>query len=71
LVSSFANIYRLKLTLAGPEKDGKLSPTVLLLVDFDLMKGFAFDRVFGSDTEQAEIFDWGVKGIVEGLSQPI
>ncbi len=29
--------------------------------------GFAFDRVFDTDTRQDEIFDWGVKGIVEGM----
>jgi len=28
--------------------------------------GFTFDRVFPSPTGQAEIFDFGVKGIVEG-----
>lgn len=28
--------------------------------------GFHFDRVFDTNTRQDEIFDWGVKGIVEG-----
>lgn len=28
--------------------------------------GFTFDRVFDTTTKQDEIFDWGVKGIVEG-----
>ena len=28
--------------------------------------GFTFDRVFDSSTKQNDIFDWGVKGIVEG-----
>lgn len=28
--------------------------------------GFTFDRVFGVESQQQEIFDWGVKGIVEG-----
>ena len=28
--------------------------------------GFTFDRVFDTATRQDEIFDWGVKGIVEG-----
>lgn len=28
--------------------------------------GFTFDRVFDTTTRQDEIFDWGVKGIVEG-----
>jgi hypothetical protein len=28
--------------------------------------GFTFDRVFPSTTGQTEIFDFGVKGIVEG-----
>ena len=31
-----------------------------------LLIGFTFDRVFPSPTGQAEIFDFGVKGIVEG-----
>jgi hypothetical protein len=31
-----------------------------------LVIGFTFDRVFPSPTGQAEIFDFGVKGIVEG-----
>jgi kinesin family protein 5 len=31
-----------------------------------LVPGFTFDRVFPSPTGQAEIFDFGVKGIVEG-----
>lgn len=30
--------------------------------------GFAFDRVFDQDSQQQDIFDWGVKGIVEGQS---
>ncbi|RXK39944.1 kinesin [Tremella mesenterica] len=30
-------------------------------------EGFSFDRVFGTETEQEEIFDWGVKGIVEDV----
>jgi hypothetical protein len=30
------------------------------------MKGFAFDRVFDMESQQQDIFDWGVKGIVEG-----
>ncbi|KAK4683958.1 kinesin family member 5, partial [Tremellales sp. Uapishka_1] len=29
--------------------------------------GFTFDRVFDTDSRQAEIFDWGVKGIVEDV----
>ncbi|WVR04991.1 hypothetical protein IAU60_002003 [Kwoniella sp. DSM 27419] len=29
--------------------------------------GFTFDRVFDTDTRQDEIFDWGVKGIVEDV----
>ncbi|WWD15711.1 hypothetical protein CI109_100133 [Kwoniella shandongensis] len=29
--------------------------------------GFTFDRVFDTETRQAEIFDWGVKGIVEDV----
>jgi hypothetical protein len=28
--------------------------------------GFAFDRVFDMESQQQDIFDWGVKGIVEG-----
>ena len=28
--------------------------------------GFHFDRVFDTASQQEEIFDWGVKGIVEG-----
>lgn len=28
--------------------------------------GFSFDRVFPAESTQAEIFDFGVKGIVEG-----
>jgi hypothetical protein len=31
------------------------------------MKGFTFDRVFGVESQQQEIFDWGVKGIVQGV----
>jgi hypothetical protein len=31
-----------------------------------LMIGFAFDRVFDMESQQKDIFDWGVKGIVEG-----
>jgi len=30
------------------------------------MIGFAFDRVFDMESQQKDIFDWGVKGIVEG-----
>jgi hypothetical protein len=30
--------------------------------------GFTFDRVFDTGTQQNEIFDWGVKGIVDGKS---
>jgi kinesin family protein 5 len=30
--------------------------------------GFTFDRVFPMDTKQVEVFEYGVKGIVEGLS---
>ncbi|ORY21594.1 P-loop containing nucleoside triphosphate hydrolase protein [Naematelia encephala] len=29
--------------------------------------GFAYDRVFGTSSRQDEIFDWGVKGIVEDV----
>jgi hypothetical protein len=32
----------------------------------ELMIGFAFDRVFDMESQQKDIFDWGVKGIVEG-----
>lgn len=28
--------------------------------------GFTFDRVFDTESRQEEIFNWGVKGIVEG-----
>ena len=31
-----------------------------------LMAGFTFDRVFDSNTRQEDIFDFGVKTIVEG-----
>jgi len=31
-----------------------------------LIEGFAFDRVFDMESQQKDIFDWGVKGIVEG-----
>jgi len=30
------------------------------------LAGFAFDRVFDMESQQKDIFDWGVKGIVEG-----
>jgi kinesin family protein 5 len=30
------------------------------------MEGFTFDKVFDSDTRQEDIFDFGVKTIVEG-----
>jgi kinesin family protein 5 len=32
----------------------------------DARSGFTFDRVFDTETRQDEIFDWGVKNIVEG-----
>lgn len=33
--------------------------------------GFAFDRVFPMNTKQVEVFEYGVKGIVEGqLNSP-
>jgi hypothetical protein len=32
----------------------------------ELIEGFAFDRVFDMESQQKDIFDWGVKGIVEG-----
>jgi hypothetical protein len=36
------------------------------------MTGFAFDRVFDMESQQKDIFDWGVKGIVEGeLTDPV
>lgn len=28
--------------------------------------GFTFDRVFGMDTRQVAVFEYGVKGIVDG-----
>jgi kinesin family protein 5 len=33
--------------------------------------GFHFDRVFDTNSQQEDIFDWGVKGIVEGELQRI
>ncbi|RSH83216.1 uncharacterized protein EHS24_006883 [Apiotrichum porosum] len=48
-------------SLAGPEKDDdRLGANHPLL-------GFSFDRVFDTDTRQDEIFNFGVKGIVEDV----
>lgn len=34
-------------------------------------QGFTFDRVFQMDTKQEEVFEFGVKGIVDGASLPV
>jgi hypothetical protein len=54
--------------IAGPEKDG------MCLFSFwsDALNGlgFTFDRVFDTTSRQDEIFNWGVKEIVEGVFGP-
>ena len=50
---------------AGPEKDGELGRASHDL-GAHVGPGFTFDRVFDQETRQVEIFEWGVKGIVEG-----
>lgn len=53
---------------AGPEKDGQ-DPICQEAIEAKDDIGFTFDRVFDTSTRQDEIFDWGVKGIVEGTRQ--
>lgn len=46
-------------------EEGKIADASLAGPEKD---GFTFDRVFDTATQQNEIFDWGVKGIVDGES---